>query len=381
MATVARIPPVTPAIRDGVPLVAVIAGNLHSVGGIERYGRTVIAGLEELKCQVIVAESARWQTANARIKGVLRFYRATAGASIVWALHPRLASVALLVARRQGAQVIVSTYGFETWGRYNSLTKLALCRSDVVTVVSKYTQAMMGRPGYGAILLPPTFSFHLAKSDELKLPVQAERFTVSFVGRLGAEYKGLRVFAQIAELLRPLYPGWEFVAAGSLPNGGYDAQDLENMPINVLANPSDEELQQLFARSAIVVFPSRAVSDAAGRWSGGEGFGITLLDAALHGAAVVTSDEGACAEIGGLLGNAVVVRPSIDEVSEAVERLIVDTDARVRLGARGQENAARLFSPNQFRQRLRSVLEKARLQLTCDQSAVANSHAGVTWIP
>jgi len=342
------------------PTVGVLTTSIHLLGGIERYGRSLINGFEELGWQVVLAESAEWQSTLRRIRGVLQFWRAVSNAKVIWVLHPRLAWPALVVARSRRVPLIASAHGYETWGRYSVITKWALGRANAVVPISKFTRSMMGSPGFDTILLPPTFSVTRNESEGDEMPKQMDRRIVSFVGRLGADYKGLGLFLELAHRLAPRYVGWRFVAAGALKPAGARSTTLAP-GIYQMENPADKELDDLYSNSAIVVFPSRAVMTARGRWIGGEGFGITILDAAVHGAVIVTSDEGSCPEVAGLLGNSVVVRPDLADITQAVEWLMNDIDARTSLGARGILNAPR-FRPERFREQVANVLQQVGVE-------------------
>lgn len=332
--------------------------STHSLGGVQRYSASVEKALEELGWQVVMFEAIYWETFRARLVGVWRTLRAAKGARVVWALHPRLGTACLVIARLRRVPMIISTHGYETWGRYRPFSRFAVRQADVVTVVSKFTKAMIGRPGIDAVLVPPTFSFSNSEEDAVLKP-QSERRTVTFVGRLDAEYKGLSLFLDLAHRLAPEYPDWEFVAAGGLdPLGSVPTPATE--AVRVLANTSDDELAELYCASAVVVLPSKATRDASGRWTGGEGFGIVMLDAALHGAVVVTSDEGACPEAGGLLGNALITHPDLEDVLHAVRTLMENETAREQLALRGREEALRRFSHPQFRECVAETLRTAQ---------------------
>jgi glycosyltransferase involved in cell wall biosynthesis len=69
-----------------------------------------------------------------------------------------------------------------------------------------------------------------------------------------------------------------------------------------------------------------------------EGFSITLVEALACGTPVVTIDRAALSEIAG--GAAVLVdEPSVDDLGEAIHRVLVDPELRSSLSARGVERA------------------------------------------
>jgi glycosyltransferase involved in cell wall biosynthesis len=95
-----------------------------------------------------------------------------------------------------------------------------------------------------------------------------------------------------------------------------------------------DELQQLYARAAVVACPSRR-----------EGFGVACLEAMAHGRPVVAT------RVGGLLdlvvdGETGIVVPPRDPAAlrSALERLLADPELRRKLGAAGRERARTHFS-------------------------------------
>jgi glycosyltransferase involved in cell wall biosynthesis len=95
-----------------------------------------------------------------------------------------------------------------------------------------------------------------------------------------------------------------------------------------------DELQQLYARAAVVACPSRR-----------EGFGVACLEAMAHGRPVVAT------AVGGLLdlvvdGETGIVVPPRDPVAlrSALQRLLADPELRRSLGAAGRERAGERFS-------------------------------------
>ena len=95
-----------------------------------------------------------------------------------------------------------------------------------------------------------------------------------------------------------------------------------------------DELQQLYARAAVVACPSRR-----------EGFGVACLEAMAHGRPVVAT------RVGGLLdlvvdGETGIVVPPRDPAAlrSALERLLADPDLRRKLGSAGRDRARTHFS-------------------------------------
>jgi glycosyltransferase involved in cell wall biosynthesis len=147
---------------------------------------------------------------------------------------------------------------------------------------------------------------------------EAEPAEVLYAGRLSAE-KG------VLELLDAA-AGLNMVVAG-------DGPLRERIPFARGFVPHDE-LQQLYARAAVVACPSRR-----------EGFGVACLEAMAHGRPVVAT------RVGGLLdlvvdGETGIVVPPRDPAAlrSALKRLLADPDLRRKLGSAGRERARTHFS-------------------------------------
>jgi glycosyltransferase involved in cell wall biosynthesis len=95
-----------------------------------------------------------------------------------------------------------------------------------------------------------------------------------------------------------------------------------------------DELQQLYARAAVVVCPSRR-----------EGFGVACLEAMAHGRPVVATAVGGLRDLV-VDGETGVVVPPRDPgaLRSALERLLADPELRRRLGAAGRQRARERFS-------------------------------------
>ena len=147
---------------------------------------------------------------------------------------------------------------------------------------------------------------------------EAEPAEVLYAGRLSPE-KGVLELLDAAQ-------GLNLVVAG-------DGPLRDHVPFARGFVPHDE-LQQLYARAAVVACPSRR-----------EGFGVTCLEAMAHGRPVVAT------RVGGLLdlvvdGETGIVVPPRDPAAlrSALERLLADPDLRRRLGSAGRERARTQFS-------------------------------------
>jgi colanic acid/amylovoran biosynthesis glycosyltransferase len=151
-----------------------------------------------------------------------------------------------------------------------------------------------------------------------RVGTEAEPAEVLYAGRLSAE-KGVLELLDAAQ-------GLNLVVAG-------DGPLRDRVPFARGFVPHDE-LQQLYARAAVVACPSRR-----------EGFGVACLEAMAHGRPVVAT------RVGGLLdlvvdGETGIVVPPRDPAAlrSALERLLADPDLRRKLGSAGRERARTHFS-------------------------------------
>lgn len=95
-----------------------------------------------------------------------------------------------------------------------------------------------------------------------------------------------------------------------------------------LPRVSGEELKALYSLATVFLFPSLY-----------EGFGLPILEAMACGTAVITSDHGAMAEVGG--DAALLVDPRQPaQIGKALRRLFDDDDLRQRYEAQGLARAA-----------------------------------------
>lgn len=303
--------------------------------------------LHALGCELATVETAGVDRLR-KLRAVISLLIAVRKSDVLWIAHPRLAPVGALIAGCLRKPYIVSTYGFENWERYSLLTKAALRQADAVTVLSRFSEAMLCVSTRRTIILRPFSTLAEGAGKNWDAP-QGDRRGVLFVGRLDEPYKGL-------DLVEAL--GREIAADTTVTAAGWSGEQdhhIHSAAVTVVADPSTARLTQLYGESSIVVLPSSTRRTHRGKWVGGEGFGIVLLEAASAGCVTVASDQGACPETVALLGNGVVCEPVLEKFAAEILALLRDLPTREHMATVGRARSTR-FDRLTFCQVVQSVL-------------------------
>ncbi|HTW12947.1 MAG TPA: glycosyltransferase, partial [Solirubrobacteraceae bacterium] len=179
-------------------------------------------------------------------------------------------------------------YGFQLGGMRKHLSRFTMRRARVLMANSQYTRSEIERNC--AIPAGRVSVVHHGVPDQAPAPVQKQRLAVTagIVDTTNLERKGLRPFAQAAALL----PDVEFVLAGRLADGaGQALADGAPPNLRITGWLEDHELQDLFARAAAYVQPSKH-----------EAFGVSVAEAMLARCVPVVSRAGALPEVVGEAG-------------------------------------------------------------------------------
>jgi glycosyltransferase involved in cell wall biosynthesis len=331
--------------------VTVLTTDVGERGGVQRYGAALVQALRSLGHDVDLHLTVDVRSPIAKASAAARLIGGASRSDLVWVGHPRLGPLGLIAARATRHPFVISTYGFETWLPYPRAWRFALEHADAVTAISGHTCERMGPSGSRAVLLPPTWGVD-ARTVE-PMPDYDQRDAIVLVTRLDEPYKGASIFLDLAE--RSDREGLTFVLAGSGAPGTLAARIDHLRNARLCVDPDDTTLAGLYLRARAVLLPSRATRAADGQWTGGEGFGIVLLEAALAGAPVIASDEGACPETVGLLGNGLVTNATAAAFATALDSLLDDRESWDAFASTGRRRAED-FSPNRFVQRVAAVL-------------------------
>jgi glycosyltransferase involved in cell wall biosynthesis len=219
------------------------------------------------------------------------------------------------VAARTGRPYVVQVWGtdVELARRAPALARRVLGGARLVIAASnELADSARGLGAREVRIIPSGVDLPAVVGDEADPP------EVLYAGRLSAE-KGVLELAEAAA-------GLLLVIAG-------DGPLRERIPGARGFVPHDE-LQQLYARAAVVVCPSRR-----------EGFGVACLEAMAHGRPVVATRVGGLRDLVVDGETGLVVPPrDVGALRAALERLVADRELRRRLGAAGRERARRHFS-------------------------------------
>jgi glycosyltransferase involved in cell wall biosynthesis len=205
--------------------------------------------------------------------------------TIAWLLHkPSL----LIVGGFDTAAEPEYGYGFQLGGPRKYLSRFTMRRARTLMTNSQYSRQEVERNC--AIPADRVSVVYHGIPDEAPPTGEKQQLalTVGIVDTTNLERKGLRAFAQAAELL----PEVEFVLAGRVA-GDAAEQLAANAPENLRITGwvSDDELQDLFARAAVYVQASKH-----------EGFGVSVAEAMLARCVPVVTAAGALPEVVGGAG-------------------------------------------------------------------------------
>jgi len=155
-----------------------------------------------------------------------------------------------------------------------------------------------------------------------------------FVGRIEHRKNLLRVIKAFEKLKQKNRIPHRLVLVGK---NGYGFESIHAMiqhspwhdDIRVLGYVEETEKQWLIQHASIFIFPTLR-----------EGFGFPILEAMSLGTPVITSNVGSAPEVAG--EGAMLVNPlRIDEIAEAMYRIVCDDELRQRLIQKGYENIKR----------------------------------------
>ncbi|GIG39775.1 GDP-mannose-dependent alpha-(1-2)-phosphatidylinositol mannosyltransferase [Cellulomonas phragmiteti] len=152
--------------------------------------------------------------------------------------------------------------------------------------------------------------------------------TVAFLGRLDEPRKGLAVLLRAVATVLATHPGARFLVAGSGETGQEQAREVlgdRAASVEFLGGVSEDDKARLLASADVYCAPQ----------TGGESFGIVLVEAMSAGTTVVASDLGAFSRVLDD-GEAGVLFRTGDaaDLGATLVRVLGDADLRERVSAR-----------------------------------------------
>jgi len=209
----------------------------------------------------------------------------------------------------------------DEWRSYHRAVCRGLRGADRVSAPSRWMLSELQRVYGGFAAAEPIYNGRSAPAG-----IAAEkRELVLTAGRLWDDGKNVAILERIAPALH-----WPIFAAG--PIASPDGSRLTFPNLSLLGRLEDAQLGEWMRRAAIFVAPARY-----------EPFGLTVLEAALAGCALVLGDIPSLREI--WQGAALFAAPdNADEIGAALVRLIADAELREQLGQQAQRRAS-TFTP------------------------------------
>ncbi|CAM5245036.1 GDP-mannose-dependent alpha-(1-2)-phosphatidylinositol mannosyltransferase [Streptomyces narbonensis] len=209
----------------------------------------------------------------------------------------------------------------------------ALEKISARIAVSEYARrTLVEHLGGDAVLIPNGVDVDFFARAEPKKEWQGE--TLGFIGRIDEPRKGLPVLMRALPRILTERPGARLLVAGR----GDEEEAVASLPaemrsrVEFLGMVSDEDKARLLRSVDVYVAPN----------TGGESFGIILVEAMSAGAPVLAADLDAFAQVldqGG--AGELFANEDADALADAAIRLLGDEARRAELSARGSSHVRR----------------------------------------
>ncbi len=204
------------------------------------------------------------------------------------------------------------------WNRYRAAVSAGLRGADVIVAPTRFMLDALQRH-YGPLPTGRVIHNGFTPAGERAVDGDKQPFIFS-AGRAWDEAKNIAALGRVASRV-----SWPIKVAG-LPSPQSDSADVPSGLVS-LGRLDAAQMRQQYARAAIYCLPARY-----------EPFGLTPLEAASAGCALVLGDIPSLREVWG--DAALFVSPhSDDELAEALNRLIADEAARQQFAERSQARA------------------------------------------
>ncbi|MEI9906676.1 MAG: glycosyltransferase [Actinomycetota bacterium] len=195
------------------------------------------------------------------------------------------------------------------------------------TVKNDLLEAGIGNPKKFGVM-PPGLQLETLPSKEAArkvLGLSDSAIYCAFIGRITQIKRPDRLLDVVAELTRQGSPVRFIVAgAGDLLDESQTRAEKENLPVTFLGWRSD--IETVLAASDIVLLTSD-----------NEGTPLSLIQAGMAGAPVVSTNVGSVSEVVQNNVGGFVVDTSVDSLARAISRLVADSDLRKKMGDAAKE--------------------------------------------
>lgn len=222
------------------------------------------------------------------------------------------------------------------------ILQAALEKISARIAVSEYARrTLVEHLGGDAVVIPNGVDVRFFAEAEPKsewqgggFPGEARGHTIGFIGRIDEPRKGLPVLMKALPRILAELPGTRLLVAGR----GDEVEAVEHLPadlrsrVEFLGMVSDEDKARLLRSVDLYIAPN----------TGGESFGIILVEAMSAGAPVLASDLDAFRQVldGGAAGE-VFRNEDPQALAAAAVRLLGDPERRAQLRERGSRHVRR----------------------------------------
>jgi len=272
--------------------------------------------------------------------------------------HPNFAPLGWLLSKFSRAKFVTFIYGIDAWEVLSPTRRRALCASDCIISISKFTAKRAA--DVNGIPLDKVHILHncLDPQFQPQSTLMSENAPLSLltVARmsLSEQYKGHDVVIRALPQLLQKFPDLVYNVVGD----GDGRPMLESLAaeqsvaraVHFHGVVSEEELVRHYNEATIFVMPSRF-----------EGFGFVFLEAMTYGKPVICGDEDASVEVVRDGETGLTVSPqSTPAVANAIETLLNNDDLRQTMGQRGNEVVTQEFGFERFQSTLLEHLRHLR---------------------
>jgi len=363
-------------------------------GGLEIYNLdTVHAFQNHTNVQVISAFTSRQEIyERISMKGLLptqpllqRIYRRTWRFWLNLALNSLKKDVDLAVAghvlvlpqvanyaKKQGIPYWLLVFGIDVWGNWSKEVAKAIEDCDRVVAISEYTAESVRRrlvrnKDRVVVIHPAVDLDKFFAGSNANGSVNNDPLIILTVGRLAASerYKGHDlIISALPEVQKQIKQRIEYWIIG----GGDDRLWLEQLADEVGVADSvifkgaviESELIEAYQRCNVFAMPSYVTQRPDGNWTG-EGFGIVYIEAAACGKPVIACDSGGQTDIvvNGLTG--LLVKPTVDDVANALVELLSDPKKSQQMGEAGRHLVGEKFRRELFNQKWTNLLSQLEI--------------------